>query len=419
MKMNSITKRDFFIYSVKKELHLTRYWLIKVLAIPNKTKNPDVPFLSEDGKKVLVEMSGEVFVISDAIVDESLYSNDERVTLPKTILTSIKTEEIETTYRVALLNLLIFISVFDDKIEYINDIFNASKVDAVVNEHLRKDITQSADEYKKHMKVAGFIEVLSEFCIPTTTERLLRPSKKAIEVRDRLLEEHKDELTNPTTIAKIDAAIVEVLEEEIKGDEAEGFFSNRKMLTKIRKASHGMVGGVIRLDDPTKTDIIPRSLIEGYRPEDLPAAINQLRAGSFDRGSNIALAGVAAKRIGGATQSIAITSEDCGSTNGKTVLVTDNKMYEGRYIVGKNEALTKEDLSKLIGSTIVIRSPLACLEPDGNYCKVCMGKKDAESSVGIGSRLMAMAGVFTGVFLSLFHGKEFKTADYDITKHIE
>lgn len=410
-------KLEYFIDSISKGLHEDRIWLLRVLALPTaKTENLEFPYLNEETGQVGFMQGEEFIALEDVTTDKPIYSTNEKVHLKAGNIINLK-KDLDTSYRIALLNAIILGSVFGDQFEYVNEIFSGKVLDVLMEEALRSDEITVA-KYKEFMRAMGFITFLADVAIPTSSDKALRSSPVAKQVRDKLVEKYKDQLDDPVIVAKIDEEIIKVLKKELEGDEAEGFFIKGKQINKVRKMTHGMIGGFSKLEDGTKVDTIVRSLEEGWIAEDLPALINQLRAGSYDRGKDTALGGEAANfstRIG---QNLKIIEPDCGSVIGLPVIITieNHEDLDGMYQVGHAKPLTEEKLKGMIGKKIYVRSPMFCWTANGDFCEKCFGDKVAKGKVGLGPQLTAVTSVFLSISLASFHGKELKTVKYN---HLE
>jgi len=364
--------------------------------------------------KVIFLLGGEPIQVEGAALDKPFFGIDEAVTAQTEMLPNIP-EPIKTTYRKILLNAIIFAEPFGNKVTFMAGELNGKILNGIIERNLREELI-TIDEYRKFMKSMGFITLFTDFCVPTASPKVLAPSKKVAELKDRLIKENIDNLHDPVVVSKIDAEITKALKEELEGDEAEGFFIKDKSINTVRKMTHGMIGGVPRLDDETKVETIPRSLEEGWRAEDLPAIANNLRSGSYDRGKDTALGGEAAKMSGRMYQNTKITEADCGSKVGLPINITKEnyKEFVGHYKVSApSKPLSESDLKGLIGKEVIIRSPIGCRVKSGNYCEKCIGDTVAKSGIGLGPQLSAVGSVFLSISLSAFHGKQLRTEEYD------
>lgn len=413
-----MNKLEYFIYSIKNKLHYDRRWLLGVTSLPmiRKAGLHMVPTLSPDGKSVMCLIDGEPVTISDALIDKPLYDTGESVKLPVGALPNI-TEPTNTTYRIAILNAVIITSSFGSKIPYLNVEKFSKQVlnDAVLPAF--KDKTVTLQEYLNSMKAIGYINALADVCVPTTSIRALRSSPKVTELKKQLIEQYKDQLDDPVTVARIDKALVKLLKEEMVGDESEGFYVSDNQIAKIRKMTHAMMGGYTRLNDRSKVSTVTSSLHEGFKAEDIPTLINQARAGSYDRGKDTALGGNAAKLAARVYQNLRIIDGDCGSKVGFPVRMRRSLIdkYVGRYLVGPTKAtgMTAADLKPLVGKTVYIRSPIACKTPNGNMCQICAGDNVVKLNIQPGPLHSQLGSRFLDISLKAFHGVELKTTRYD------
>lgn len=413
-----MNKLEYFIHSIKNKLHYDRRWLLAVVSMPMVRSKGlyEIPSLTQDGKSVAIQLGEETIIITDAKVDAPLYGKSEKFTLPPGVLINSKNPE-KTTYQIAILNAILITESFGEAIPYQNvERFSKSVMDAAVLEPFKKGVV-TLDQYRASVKAVGFINVLADMVVPTTSITSLRSSPTVMKLRDSLVKEHAGKLNDPVIVAKIDKAIVEQLKKEMVGDDAEGFYTDKKMMEKIRKSTHGIMGGFKDQQDTNKVNTVTSSLLEGYNAEDIPTLVNQARSGSYDRGKDTALGGEAAKFAARVYQNLKIIEGSCSSKIGLPVFINRRNLhfYMGRYIVGGTEkqGLDKKQLNALIGKTVYVRSPLTCKTPDGNICAICCGDQVTSLKIQPGPLHAQLGSRFLDISLSAFHGKELKTVRYD------
>lgn len=76
-------------------------------------------------------------------------------------------------------------------------------------------------------------------------------------------------------------------------------------------------------------------------------------------------------------QVVNIVQGDCECGLGMEILVTEKNSegLVGRYIIKNGKIKLIDGIAKYIGKTIVVRSPLYCIENGNNFCATCVGKK--------------------------------------------
>lgn len=407
-------KKDFFVHCIEREKYLSRVWILRSMSLPIRMTNKppsEIYMPNNDGSKwFFYDEQGDEVVIEDADASKPLFELTEKVTLEEGDLPNIK-QTTPTAYSQALINVILFCWPFTDPIEYQTGPISGKKVDKIIADLAEKKLIP-VDEYRRNFhKAMGFITVFTQLAVTAATPKSITPSPEALKARDELLEKYKDQLDDPAVLALIDQTISQIDREYIKGDPSERFFLKAKQIDTVRKKLFHIQGGVPRLDDPSRMELLPNSLSEGMTPENMPAAVNNLRSGSYGRAKDTALGGEAAKFATRAYQNVRISSDDCGSMVGESIFVTTDHIDKltGMYIAGEDEALTEDRLKKLVGKFIYLRTPATCKEPQRNYCARCIGQRIANAGIGVGAMMNQIGNVFMSVSLAAFHGSSLKT----------
>lgn len=405
---------DYFIKSMKAEMYMDRRWLTRCVSIPMEVDEyDDMPQLV-DGRVGFIE-NGEVVYLDDFVDNTPIFGINVKVTLPAFTLPNMAKETV-TTYRHCIMNAIILVYPFGDKIPYHEELFSRKWIDTTTEAALRAN-TITVPEFKKLFRATLFIDFLNDYCVPTASRKMLDPSPAAAKLRDELLVKYKDELTDPLVVAKIDKEIANLLSKEMEDDSSSGYFVNPdKSIDKVRKKTHGMIGGVPRLDDPSKMQIITASLEEGWAIKNIPALVSSSRSGSIQRGINTAFGGEAANFSGRIYQNVRNAEEDCGTSVGVPITITANNMqdYVGQYLVSdSSKPLTAQVLSGSIGKILIVRLPATCITKNGNFCSKCLGDNLGLSGVGLGPQLSAVGNVFMSISLAQFHGAVYRTVKWD------
>lgn len=401
---------EYFIYAIKNQLHYDRMWLKRALMIPYGTTDPKDCGLGNDGKHYIAIIDGTPTEIEQVVANTPLFGIKENITLVNNVLPNVPTT-IVTNIGQVLINEYFFAYAFGSKIPFVQGKITAKVIDSIITPKLvNKEIT--VDEYFKYFEGANFSTVFNEISIVASSKKAITASKVVTELRDKLLAENKDKLNDPQVAAMIDEAIGQADREYMKGDVAEDWFVEGKMYDVVRKKLFALQGGIEKLTGDGY-DYVATSLADGYNAQDLPAIINQLRSGSYDRGASTALGGYYAEVMSRIFQTTTVAEQDCGVDIGKRELIKDNSTFVGRYLVGSHDPLDAATLSGLIGKSVIMRDATACKTPGGNVCGVCMGTLEADSKIGLAPRFMGMGNVFLKISLAAFHGKASKTVLID------
>lgn len=353
----------------------------------------------------------------DKLVPFDLY--DELIIGPKDILNWTKSQKESTTIGLYLLNYLMLASVFGDKISYVNEEWNIRKTEREIAAGILDD-SISVIEYRKYLDQGYFIAHFGELCVPTVTERSFTTDPQIVVRKKELLEQYADQLDDPLIIEKIEKELIAMDKAWLRDDPSSGFHdANAKKSYGIhRKKMFVTVGGIEAFaTDGASYNFIQNSLNEGWDPKDMAVIANETRKGSYNRGKETAKGGAQTKFILRVFQDIAITEQDCGTT--QTVKHRITKMnatnYVGRTIkVGaKFEVLDDRSVLTHIDKDIALRSPMACGTVAG-LCHICCGKKFGQSGIeAIGTRAIVISSKFMLASMKAFHGKIISVKNID------
>lgn len=415
-------KKDYFKLAMDKDLYVERSWILRAFGTPTKPVKDTRPyalnfdgtthyFHQEDGERVDIEGRGEGL---------PLFTRTESVVLEKGYLKNIE-EDTRTSFLTALINQIIFVWPFKNPLPYIAQRFSKKELKKAIIK-AKDEGTITLDEYiGPFTQAMGRLTALTQICVVAATPKSIRPSKAALEFRDMMLEAATEEdKQDPAWLAELDTKVSQIDREELKGDPSELFFLKGKQYDTVRKKMFHVQGGLPRMDDPTKMDLLPTSLDEGLRLEDFPAMVNNLRSGSYSRAKETALGGEAAKFASRVFQNFKIDEDDCGSVVGLPVPIEEGRenLYLGRYIVGEDVPLDEERLKGMVGKTIIIRDPFACKTPNRNVCGRCMGDSTSSAGIGLGAQYVEVSNVFMSEALAVFHAGSLKVTRAELSRHL-
>jgi hypothetical protein len=318
---------------------------------------------------------------------------------------------------------------FGKKIKYINGEIKVKNIEALITPILVDNDSEANDPNKITVKelnvfsqACGQMEGFTQLCVPAATKKSITTNPLIKERINQLKEEYKDSLNDPVTIAKIDAEVEKLDREWIKGDPSERFFLKDKAFNVSRKKLYGIYGGEAGLNEGGELDFIDKPLAEGIDVTKLPTLANALRSGSYDRGTQTALGGVAVKQFFRIFQNSNIIEKDCGTKVGvsRKIDSINKSRFIGLYQIvnGKPELITEDNINGLIDKTISIRTPATCKTPLTDYCEICMGEENAKNKSGLGASASAIGSNFMILFLKSMHGRSLKTSKIDILEDI-
>ena len=421
-------KSELFIRAMNSDLYRSKRWVITAFSVFKSDVNYSNPYEISNSENIWFVFNPDT-KNHEPITDESgknipinepVFKFTENVDIFGEQVPNLKQAKITTTYGRLLANYILLIYPFNDKLSYINEEIKIGNIENMIKDKLVDKYSPDYDapnmikieEYKEFVKAVGQLEGFSTLCVPTVTEKSLTTNPMTKEIVAQLKEKYKGQLNDPLIIAKIDAEVERLDKEWIKGDPSERFFLKDKAYGITRKKMYGVYGGEAGLGDGSTMDFIDKPLTEGIDTKQLPTMINSLRAGSYDRGTETALGGVAVKQFFRVFQNSNITQKDCGSTIGiKRNVRKDNlKRFIGFYhLVNKSPVLITEEIAKsLIDKEIEMRSPATCKTPLTDYCEVCMGENNSRNKQGLGASASEIGSNFMILFLKSMHGKSLR-----------
>lgn len=409
--MNKLT---YILESVKNENYLNRGWLIKCFSEINLTEDSvDYDLIVKDGR--LYVQRDSLIELKDYVEGGSIIESQDEVTIPGGLHPMIP-EKIDTTYGILMNNMLLYWYPYKGKAKYIEEYTTPQEVNDIAYKILIAD-DGTVDEYVKFEGALSMLTVISQCVVPSASRKSITPNPIIPAIRDKLIAENKDNMTDPVTVAKIQSELVRHDKEYLKDDVSKDFFIAKKQVNMTRLREFGMYGAEPDFYDETKVKVMSNSLSEGWGVDDMPMLINSIRGAAQSRSVSTALGGVEVKNASRAFQNYKINDIDCKSTVGDDYAI--NKLtlneYVGRTLT--NGTLIKEnDLS--IGQKISVRSPATCLSPGGSVCRVCIGKAVVDTGLGLNALTLTVTSTFLNIFMALTHTAELSLTKYDYKDRI-
>lgn len=328
-------------------------------------------------------------------------------------------EEVTTTVGRFLLNYLLLVYPFGDKIDYQNTVFNLGDIDTIVAKGML-DGSIKVEAYKQYIDDLYFIGHFTELCVPTYTRKSLTTDPNVKKVKQELMEKYKGRLNDPNVIMEIENTLIAMDKNYLKDDTVMRFYGplGDKPFNISRKKMYLTVGGVEEFSKTTGNFVfIPNSLSEGMTAESMPAMANETRKGSFNRGDQTKLGGALTKRITRVLQDLTVSEHDCKTIRGLTVDFSKYKIgrYLGSYIQDGADwvLLTEKNMDQFNGRVCLVRSPMYCQAQHG-LCYMCMGdiyaKKNAKH---LALDAVDITSTFTTDALKSMHGTKISTYQID------
>lgn len=430
-----MNKLDYFKLALAAECYRYPKWVFSVFGVIEHTPQdsvdePEHPYqivISTDHKQLWYfdSANNRWDILQDYVPGESVLKYTDDVVLPANLFTCLKTEQTVKAGN-ALLNAILIEYPFKGRIAYMAGKFNVDALCKEVANRLMDDPEEGKDkpdeiyvkDYIVFQDAATYLEMFAPITTVGPTESIMTVDPRVIKLRDELLAKHKDELHDLAILAMIEKKCVDLDREIRKGDLSEKFLISSKSVDIERKKLHIMYG----LESGFGTEnILPYSLMEGFKVKDMPSTANSIRVGSYSRGMDTAKGGVEVKRADRAFRSVSIrTDMDCGTTMGIPWKVLDVKDIIGRYLVGpKPTLITDDNAAGYLGKTILLRTPARCqLNTVGNteYCHICCGKQLSARPNAVHVAISDIGSSYMNIFMKAMHGKATKTKPLDLAR---
>ena len=173
--------------------------------------------------------------------------------------------------------------------------------------------------------------------------------------------------------------------------------------------------------DDGENKVVVSPLTEGLStsPEDFPKYMNDLRLGSFARGSSTALSGYSYKILQRSLTGLTILDKPCDTTRGYKRII-DSKSYKklvSRYIKSGTKWIlidSLESAKQYVGKEVEIRSTMYCTSPGNTVCYACMSEAYKTFPNGITNIAANISSTLMNQFLKLIHGKITETVNIDM-----
>ncbi|WP_144106616.1 hypothetical protein [Paraburkholderia sp. BCC1886] len=433
-------KRTYFLKALGADEYRRRAWIISAFSLireaPEAYKTHPYPW------RIVQTPSGHFFLnpedgnaltlIEDADPALPPLSRADRITLKAGEVPNLF-EDVETNYGNVLFNYVALIYPFGNRVAFKTGRIAAGKLEEEILKRAISDLKPGQEplggspdtqpiymhEYVKFADAMFALGGFTQLWVPAVTRKTMVAPPGLIELRNKLLEENKERLSDPAVIANISKQLIAFDKEYMKGDEGEGFLITKKAYDVVRSKlflMHGAEAGMG--DSTTNVDLIKNSLSEGWDLSKFPAMNNSLRAGSFNRGAETMLGGELVKWLLRAASNAVVATEDCGTRLGDLQFVDKTNIHKlpGFSIVtpeGHQPIANIEEAGAYLGKTVLRRSPMFCQLPKGDYCSVCVGSRLAMSPTALGAAIAEYGSTFMLLFMKAMHGKSLEVAKMD------
>jgi len=419
-----MTKEEYFLKILTSDVIYLLKWYYSLFSIPIRD-NYENDFLKLENNKYLVKYNNTWIELTDVKYDKQpVLKMTDVITLEPNTLTN-QNEVVKTTIGIAIVNKLLLADTFNTSILYINNSISIKMLEKIIVKLLQEEKI-TVDSYIKYVNATLFFRGLSRLVTVASSYKAIMPPPKIKEykatVNKEMIEKYGVNWTK-------DRALVIEFENKLKAyddawlkdDPTYGKAVSGKVKNDARPKQFLTFGAESGFDETgTIVNLVENSLEEGY-PKDiklLAAMYNSSRAGSFYRGAETQKGGSAAKDSLRATSGITIIEGDCGTTIGKSILVTSSmsENLNGRYLIENKKPVRIDNPVSLIGKTIELRSPQYCKADGGHICAVCVGDLMSKYPNGIPLLITAVGNVLLTSSLKKMHKSNKSNIAFDIRK---
>lgn len=414
-------------------------WYITAFTIPVLKDYPIDPKesaldlrITASGIKVLMEGEEglELVTISDYKRDKPLLEWQEVITIDPTWLPNVK-ERVETVVGRLLVNTMVFARNVGDRIPYYNKPkFSVKEIELMLTKKTKNPDKLTPTDISVEEMIAcidglNFFIFVSTFSSVAATPKTITAPPGAKAFRDNLLKEYGEDIKDPVKLVELEDKLAEFDSEYLKDDPAAAAIFGRKARASRTKTHYIYGKGLDFIDSKGNDTLISKSLAESIEndPKEFSKHMNDLRYASYSRGGSTALAGYAYKVLQRSLSGISIVDTPCKTTKGFAREIKENQVtkFVGRSVLLGNKWVTldtEEEVKKLVGKVVTIRSSLYCTSPKNTVCYKCMGESYKGMESGINNLAATMSSIFLNMFLKLMHSSSTEVQEVELNDMI-
>lgn len=366
---------------------------------------------------VTADESGQLTLdkISDYVKEEPLFRFQDIIQVDPSWGPFV-TSKIETKIGILIINALVLYPAFKNKLGYINSQIKVSTIEKLLAEKVvsNKDAKESdisVDEMINCFDRLSFLTNLANIINIASTKKAITPPPEMAAAKKELLKKYEGQLHDPVKLVEFEQALIKIDNEYLADDPAAKNIFNKKSKNARRKM-YMIFGDTMDFEKSSQARTIKNSLQEGVSTteEDFPRYMNDLRIGSFARGSSTQLGGYTYKILQRSLSSLSISPVECDTKRGLKRIINDYNAPKllNRYVAlnGKWTLIESTEQAKsLIGKEIMIRSSMYCTSPNNTICYKCMNEVYKNIPTGVTNIASELSGVLLNLFMQLTHGK--------------
>lgn len=441
-------KLNFLLASIKDKAYYRHSWVLGAFSITRESEASladryPYKIIREDFGVYFIDHSDQKVQIEDAPKGlEPLFTKEEKITITREWISSLKEDSLVTSVGILLTNLFTVHYAFGDRFPYRSKKFGSMEQDIIDKlesnppPNVARDPSRYyVDEYLKFKEGCNkFMDFAGIFAHSITRIGLTPPPGRAA-FKAALIKEYEGQLEDPVKMVEFRKKLSEFDEQFLKNDPSFGKFMSGKVRNAREKAYLSYGGEINEFDTAMKVVPITVSLDEGIPkdPAQFLAMANNSRHSSFARGAETVNGGVVAKRVGQASDSWRIVPGDCGTKLclEDTYNEDDINYLVGCYIVKGGKASpvpevegcvrieggeivlveTKEMAKEYINRKILVRSPQFCRSEAESTCEICASKALSIHPNGLSIPTTEMSGGILTDSLKKMHQADSATAE--------
>lgn len=261
--------------------------------------------------------------------------------------------------------------ITDKGLQKLEDIISVALLDDKIT---RKEF----DDYINRRDTLG--QQLHAVVCSSFTMNILKTPKDVEKRKAELFKQHEKELADGDVkvAVSIEKELLDLAKSELKNDPAMDLYMSgaRGSFNNNYKNINLMKGPVFN-NITGKYDIVKSGFLDGIEKKDIGTSGNSIIAGSYPTAVGTRDSGYMSKQLSSAMQCEVLDEpgSDCGTKRTIPVAITagNQSSFLYRYIVkdGTLIELTRDNIDTFIGTTVQMRSPLACTGK--KLCNHCMG----------------------------------------------
>ncbi len=440
-----MNKLEFFLKAMQAEMYRHKAWVISAFALiqeaPEAYKVDPYPYrIVQQPTGVFFvdpEHPGELLPLEGTQPGEPPFNKAEIVQLKAGAVENLSTD-VTTSIGNVLANCTLLVYPFHNKIEFQLGRMKPTQLEDLILPRLVDDPAEGqamgyarsskpeerpiyVNEYLKFTNAMTYISGFASLWVTGGTEKALLPPPGLKEFKAALFKKYNinpnDPHVDPAIVAQIMNELKTLDKEWLKGDDTLNFLISAKSFDVVRAKKFLMVGAEAGLGDGQDMELVSNSLQEGWDVASIPAMVNNLRAGSFNRGAETMRGGEAVKWLQRASSNINILPGDCGTKLGKPLTLTPDlrkKYLNFSALVGDQTVrLTDDVIDQYMGKKLMMRSPMYCIHPHTDYCATCVGPRLEENPTGSSSAISDFGSTIMLMFMKANHGKALLLKKYD------